>query len=224
MQKKGLIIAIDGPAGAGKSTVAKLVAQKLGYLYLDTGAMYRALTWKALEQKLDWSDQALAKLARKTDLELEATPEGTRVMVDGQDVTLAIRTPEVTNRVSHLAKVAPVREVMVAHQRQIGEQGAVVIEGRDIGSTVFPQAEVKIFLTASPLERARRRMKDFEAQGVGCSLEELAQDIQKRDHLDSTRAVSPLKPAEDAIPLDSDGLSAQEIADRIVSISRDRGA
>ncbi|MGE5707690.1 MAG: (d)CMP kinase [Bacteroidota bacterium] len=223
MQKKGLIIAIDGPAGAGKSTVAKLVAQKLGYLYLDTGAMYRALTWKALQQP-DWSEQALASLAQKTALELEATPEGTRVVVDGQDVTQEIRTPEVTNRVSHLAKVAPVREVMVAHQRQIGEAGAVVIEGRDIGSTVFPQAEVKIFLTASPLERARRRMKDFEAQGVGCSLEELAQDIQKRDHLDSTRTVSPLKPAEDAIPLDSDGLSAQEIADRIVSISRGRGA
>lgn len=223
--KKGLIIAIDGPAGAGKSTVAKLVAKKLGYLYLDTGAMYRALTYKALKSNLDPNDgDALATMARKTNLKLESTPDGIRVWVDHEDVTVPIRTPEVTSQVSYLAKVPVVREIMVAQQRLIGQEGAVVIEGRDIGSTVFPNAEVKIFLVASPLERARRRLGDLKKQGVDITLEALAAEIQRRDEIDSTREVSPLHPAEDALFLDSDGYTAEEIAEQIVNISRTKGA
>ncbi|HBN08975.1 MAG TPA: (d)CMP kinase [Cyanobacteria bacterium UBA8530] len=223
--KKGLIIAIDGPAGAGKSTVAKLVAKMLGYLYLDTGAMYRALTWKAMQHQLDWqNEEQLAALAKKTELKLENSAEGTNVWVDGQDVTSFIRSPEVNRRVSALAKSPPVREVLVALQRRLGEEGAVVMEGRDIGSIVFPKAEVKVFLNASPAERARRRLKDLEAQGVKTSLEELSEEIRQRDWTDSTRSVSPLKKANDAIDLDSDGLSAEQIAEKIAAISRERGA
>ncbi|HEY9764958.1 MAG TPA: (d)CMP kinase [Chroococcales cyanobacterium] len=223
--KKGLIIAIDGPAGAGKSTVAKLVAKMLGYLYLDTGAMYRALTWKAMQHQLDWqNEEQLAELAKKTELKLENSSEGTNVWVDGQDVTSFIRSPEVNRRVSVLAKSPPVREVLVALQRRLGEEGAVVMEGRDIGSIVFPKAEVKVFLNASPKERARRRLKDLEAQGVQTSLEELSEEIRQRDWTDSTRSVSPLKKASDAINLDSDGLSAEQIAEKIAAISRERGA
>jgi cytidylate kinase len=213
-----LVIAIDGPAGAGKSTVARRVAQELGLVFLDTGAMYRALTWKALSEGLDLGDEAaLTALAKRCAIAFTPGPEGDRVAIDGRDVTEAIRTPEVTRRVSEVAKLAGVRSELVSQQQAIGRAGGVVAEGRDIGTVVFPRADLKIFLVASPAERARRRAKDLERAGHVVDVNALEHEIARRDSLDSTRTHSPLKPAEDAVLLDSDGLSADEVVAAIVT-------
>ncbi|HEY9899749.1 MAG TPA: (d)CMP kinase [Pantanalinema sp.] len=213
-----LVIAIDGPAGAGKSTVARRVAQQLGLVFLDTGAMYRALTWKALATGLDLGDEAaLTELAKRCAIAFTPGAEGDRVAIDDEDVTEAIRTPEVTRRVSEVAKVAGVRRELVALQQAIGRAGGVVAEGRDIGTVVFPWADLKIFLVASPAERARRRARDLERAGHVVDVTALELEISRRDSLDSTREHSPLKPAEDAILLDSDGLSADEVVAAIVA-------
>jgi len=213
------VIALDGPAGAGKSTVARRVAQALGLLFLDTGAMYRALTWKALEQGLDLTDEdALTRLAEQSQIELVADPAGDRTRIDGQDVTTEIRTPRVTSRVSEVAKVPGVRQVLVRLQQELGRDGGVVAEGRDIGTVVFPKADVKVFLVASPAERARRRAKDLEAAGHPVDLQALEADIARRDEIDSTRAVAPLKPAEDAVLIDSDRLTIDEVVAAILAL------
>lgn len=220
-----LIVAIDGPAGAGKSTVARAVARRLDLLFLDTGAMYRAITWKALSQGLALDDaDAMTRLARESQIALIPGEDGDRVRIDGQDVTDAIRMPEVTRNVSQVAAHAGVREVLVDRQRELGKGGGVVAEGRDIGTVVFPQAPVKIFLVASPMERARRRAKDLEAKGHAVDLDELAAEIARRDAYDSNRAVSPLKAAEDAVRVDTDQLSAEQVVDRILAIARQREA
>ena len=218
-----LIVAIDGPAGAGKSTVARMVARRLGPLFLDTGAMYRAVTWKALKEGLPLDDEAaMTRLARETTIEFVPGENGDRVLVDGQDVTDAIRTPEVTRHVSEVSAHAGVREVLVERQRELGKEGGVVAEGRDIGTVVFPQAPVKIFLVASPMERARRRAKDLEAKGHTVDLDELAAEIARRDAYDSNRAVSPLKPAPDAVHVDTDNLSVEQVVETILDIARQR--
>ncbi len=220
-----LIVAIDGPAGAGKSTVARAVARRLDLLFLDTGAMYRAITWKALSEGLALDDaDAMTRLARESQIALIPGEDGDRVRIDGQDVTDAIRMPEVTRHVSQVAAHAGVREVLVDRQRELGKGGGVVAEGRDIGTVVFPQAPVKIFLVASPMERARRRAKDLEAKGHAVDLDELAAEIARRDAYDSNRAVSPLKAAEDAVRVDTDQLSAEQVVDRILEIARQREA
>lgn len=220
-----LIVAIDGPAGAGKSTVARMVARRLGLLFLDTGAMYRAVTWKALKEGLPLDDaSAMTRLTRDTAITLVPGETGDRVLVDGQDVTDAIRTPEVTRNVSQVSAHPGVREVLVERQRELGQGGGVVAEGRDIGTVVFPQAPVKIFLVASPMERARRRAKDLEAKGHTVDLDELAAEIARRDAYDSNRAVSPLKPAEDAVHVDTDNLSVEQVVDTILDIAREREA
>lgn len=218
-----LVIAIDGPAGAGKSTVARRVARELGLLFLDTGAMYRALTWKALELGMDLADEErLGRLALDSRIDLVAEPAGDRVLIDGTDVTEAIRHPHVTGRVSEVARVPAVRSVLVERQQALGKSGGVVAEGRDIGTVVFPHASVKIFLVASPGERARRRAQDLAQAGHAVDLASLEAEIVRRDGLDSARAVAPLRPAEDAIRVESDRLGIDEVVDTILALARSK--
>jgi pantoate ligase / CMP/dCMP kinase len=216
------IIAIDGPAGAGKSTVTRLVAQKLNLLYLDTGAMYRAIAWLVMQAGIALDDEgAIAELVSQANLELipAEPPQPTRVKINSQDVTETIRTPEVTAMVSEIAALASVRQALVKEQQRYGRKGGIVAEGRDIGTVVFPDAELKIFLTASVEERARRRWQDFKERGrEEISLEQLEQDIQKRDYFDSHRKIAPLQQAVDAIAIDTDRLSIEEVTEQIISL------
>ena len=214
------IVAIDGPAGAGKSTVARLAAQQLGLLYLDTGAMYRALTWRVLQSGIAIDDEpGVAELVSQCAIELSGEPSSVQVQIDGQDVTQEIRSLEVTSKVSAIAAHPAVRQELVQQQRRYGLGGGIVIEGRDIGTNVFPDAELKIYLTASVQERARRRQQDLKNQGKGeISLDELEQSIYDRDRKDSTRSLAPLRKAADAIEIQTDGLTVQQVIDRIVQL------
>lgn len=228
------IVAIDGPAGAGKSTVARLVAQALGLLYLDTGAMYRALTWLVLQSGIAVDDEpAIAELVSRCEIELErgesnqqvshlsATVTHPKVWINQQEVTHMIRSLEVTAQVSAVAAQSTVRQELVRQQQRYGRSGGIVAEGRDIGTFVFPDAELKIFLTASVQERARRRQQDLKYQGKDCvSLDELEQAIYERDQKDSNRKLAPLKKAEDAIEIQTDHLSIAEVSDHIVTLYR----
>ncbi len=213
------VIAIDGPAGAGKSTVAKIVAEKLGYTYIDTGAMYRGVAWKTLRDDKDAPDEAILRAVHDIDVRLACTESGTRVTVDGTDVTTEIRTPEVTHIVSRVAALGPVREKMVELQRAMAADGAVVMDGRDIGTNVLPNADVKIFLTASVEERARRRYDEMVAKGYAVNFDALKDEIASRDKQDSERAISPLRQAEDAVLLDSTALTIDEVVARILELS-----
>lgn len=219
------IIAIDGPAGAGKSTVARKVAEVLGLFYLDTGAMYRALTWFILQSGVDLSDEpTVAELASQCQIEFVNTPTPA-VFVNGEDVTQAIRTPRVTARVSAIAAQGSVREALVKQQQNYGRRGGIVIDGRDIGTHVFPDAEVKVFLTASIQERARRRQLDLKNLGQSdVSLSELEASIAERDRQDSTRAISPLRKAEDAIGIETDNLTIEQVLDAIVTLYQQKAA
>ncbi|MEA5470673.1 bifunctional pantoate--beta-alanine ligase/(d)CMP kinase [Spirulina sp. 06S082] len=214
------IIAIDGPAGVGKSTAAKRIARQLGHIYLDTGAMYRALTWRVLEARVSVEDEAaIAELAARSSLKFIQTEgeDGQKVYINDQDVTEIIRSPEVTANVSAVAKHPAVRHHLVEQQRHWGEKGGLVAEGRDIGTHVFPDAEVKIFLTASVPERARRRLQDLKDRGYGLVFqEELEAQIRERDRLDSTRKMSPLRQASDAIEVQTDGLTIEQVIQKIL--------
>lgn len=208
---KGLIVTIDGPAGSGKSTIAKLVAKRLKYLYLDTGAMYRAITWKALKEKVDLKDEeALVGLAQRTDILLKKRGDNLEVYVDGQNVTEEIREPQVTNKVFYLARLAGVREKMVELQREVGKEGGVVVEGRDIGTVVFPQADYKFYLDATPGERAQRRFKELKDKGHQVELNEIEKKMKARDEEDKGREIAPLKKAQGAIVIDSTEMSIEE--------------
>lgn len=220
MVKKGpksLIIAIDGPAGSGKSTVSKLIAKRLGLIYIDTGAMYRALTLKAMRQGLDLEDgSALTELARTTKIELK-DKDSLHVFLDGVDVSVPIRTPEVTANVRYIARTPGVRQEMVKLQRAMGKKSGGVLEGRDIGTVVFPDADYKFYLDANPEERAKRRLKDLVELGRQTKVEDVKKDIVERDESDIKRAVGALKVAGDAIVIDTTSLSIDEVVDRLIN-------
>src|ERR1700683_5588864 len=218
---KKLIIAIDGPVGSGKSTLARRVAELMGYVYVDTGAMYRALALKALRGGIsfDGSDHTLLDLAQKTRIDLRAEDGTQRVLLDQEDVTTAIRTPEVSQAASKIAVNAGVRHVLVAEQRRAGQQGGVVMEGRDIGSVVFPDAGLKIFLTASPEVRAERRWREHEQKGDAIDLETTLKEIRERDQRDLERSSSPLVRARDAVVVDSTAMEPEEVARLVVMLA-----
>lgn len=216
---KRISIAIDGPAAAGKSTVAKVVAKELSYVYIDTGAMYRTLTYAALEQKVDIeNEEKLMEVLKNVNIEFQQGENIQLVFLNGQDVTEVIRTPDVTNRVSIVAKHRLVREEMVRRQQELAKKGGVVMDGRDIGTHVLPDAEVKIFMLASVEERAERRHLENINKGFDSNLEQLKEEIAQRDKLDSEREVSPLKKADDALELDTTSLSIEEVVQKIMSI------
>lgn len=224
-----LTIAIDGPAGSGKSSVAKRVAQVLGYLYLDSGAMYRALALKALRNRTALAEVAgLESLARGTHIELrpptkeqEAAGSKNRVFLDGEEVTQSIRTAEVAQAASRLATIAGVRAILVAEQQRAGAGGGVVMEGRDIGTVVFPRAELKIFLEASPEVRAERRWKEHQEKGEAMTLEQVLQEVRERDRRDRERSVSPLVRARDAVLVDNTSMDVEETARLVVMLARE---
>lgn len=216
---KKISIAIDGPASSGKSTVAKILAKKMNYIYCDTGAMYRAITYLALQNAVDFDNESkLVILIEEHPISFKPDEPTQRVYIDEQEVTEAIRQPDVTNAVSIVAKQAKVREKLVAIQREIGESGGVVMDGRDIGTAVLPDAEVKIFLVASVEERAERRYKENIDKGIMTDFETLKSEIEKRDYIDSTRLVSPLIKADDAIRIDTTGLTIEEVVEAIEAI------
>ena len=216
---KRVVVAIDGPSGAGKSTIAKRLAERLGFTYIDTGAMYRAVALWGLRQNVAMEDMhRMEQLALAAEIELAPG----RIRLNGEDVTDSIRTPEVSSGASRIAVIPGVRRAMVAKQREIGERSSVVMEGRDIGTVVFPRAQVKIFLDARPNERVRRRLQEVRARGEEISEPDLAAQIEERDRRDSTRADAPLAQAPDAVYLDSSGLGIEEVEQAILKIVRAR--
>lgn len=220
---KGLVIAIDGPSGAGKSTLTKLLAERLGYVHIDTGAMFRtiALAVKRAGIALE-DDAALERVACGIDITFERTGRGCRVFANGEDVSAAIRTPEISLLTSAVSSKKVVRDVLLKHQRELGRDGGVILEGRDIGTVVFPDAEVKFFLSASAEERGRRRFLELQARGEKVTLEETVADVVARDEQDSKRTHAPLRRAEDAVDIDSTGLSIEQVLEKMESVVRER--
>ena len=218
MKKNGLVIAIDGPSGAGKSTVARVLAQRLGYIYIDTGAMYRSIGWKTMKERLDPSDEnALADLCRRTEVTIKKDNRDPRFFVDGYDVTGEIRTPEMGMMASDVSKSPAVRVRLLILQRELGKNGGVVMDGRDIGTVVFPDADLKFFLEASAEERGKRRYLELKGKGMDVDLERITQEIKDRDHQDSGRSIAPLRQADDALLIDSSLLSIDQVIDRMLS-------
>ncbi|WP_087971549.1 (d)CMP kinase [Oceanobacillus rekensis] len=218
MEGKNIAIAIDGPAAAGKSTVAKLIAEKLSYIYIDTGAMYRALTLKALHEKMNLEDEkSMVNLLMNSEIKLKQSSIGQIVLLDDLDVTKEIRFQDVTTKVSYVAKHAAVRAEMVRRQQELAKNRGVVMDGRDIGTHVLPDAEVKIFLIASVEERAKRRFEENVKKGIASNMEVLKKEIEERDRIDSSREASPLIKANDAIEVDTTSLNIIQVAERILT-------
>ncbi|MBU9787979.1 (d)CMP kinase [Lentilactobacillus sp. IMAU92037] len=219
MHKNGLQVAIDGPASAGKSTVAKLVAKQFGYIYCDTGAMYRAITLKAIRAGISLdNDSEISKIAKTTSITFAPDQGGQKVFIDGQEITEAIRQEDVTNSVSAVAAIGDVRQELSAQQQSIAKDGGIVMDGRDIGTAVLPKAEVKIFLIASVAERAQRRYKENIQKGINTPLDELQLEIEARDYKDSHRKISPLTKAKDAVEIDTTSLSIQQVVSEIAKV------
>ncbi len=214
------VIAIDGPAGAGKSTIAKIVAERLNFIYIDTGAMYRAVTLEFLATHQPFNEELVTKIAEKINITFKSEPGCNHVYVDGEEVTADIRSIVVTNNVSKVSAVVGVREAMVSAQREIGSVGGVVMDGRDIGTVVFPQAEVKVFLTANVAERAKRRYEELKNKGQEVNLEVLTQEIVQRDKFDSERKASPLCCAKNAHYLDTSHLDINAVVDTILHLCK----
>lgn len=213
-----LIIAIDGPAGAGKSSVARKLARQLDYLFINTGAMYRAVAWKAQQSGIPLDDiERIGRLARESRIELTGPVDSTRVLIDGEDISESITSPQVSQAASVVSAIPAVRRALVARQQQMGSEGGVVMEGRDIGTMVFPDADIKIYLDASSEARSRRRFDEDTARGIAvASIERMRSEIEERDLRDKSRDDSPLLQAEDAIYIDSSGLSIEEVVVRIL--------
>ena len=218
-----MIVAIDGPSGAGKSTLAKRVAREFGFMYLDTGALYRALGLKVLRQRAEVADDArMAQLVEATDIDLTERDGHLEVFLDGEEVSALIRTPEVSQMASRVSALKAVRLKLFELQRALARRGSVVAEGRDIGTVVFPEAEVKIFLDASAKERARRRLEELRAAGRAVGIEETQRDMEERDRRDRERELAPLRKAEDALAIDSSSLDAEAVAERVIKKIRSR--
>jgi cytidylate kinase len=214
-------IAIDGPAASGKSTTARLVAERLHYLYIDTGAMYRALTLAVINNSLDINDEsAILALARESNIVLAADKGGIQTFLNGKNVSEEIRLPQVTKIISVISAYKNVRQIMVEKQRNLAKDGGIVMEGRDIGTNVLPDAEIKVFMVAGLRERALRRFKEMESRGINISIEEIEQDIRQRDELDSTRLSAPLKPAADAIQIDTSNLTIADQVSQVLNLVR----
>ncbi len=216
-------IAIDGPAGAGKSTISKFVASEMGYLYIDTGAMYRAIGYKALENNISLDEsEKIDAMAKESEIELKITDHGQNIYLDGKDVTGKIRTPEVSMAASKVSAIGGVRRTLVELQRKIAGSNNVIMDGRDIGTVVLPDAEIKIFLTASAEDRAMRRYLELKEKGTETSYQDVLEDMQKRDYQDSHRAESPLKAADDATIIDTSGQTLGESVQLIVDFIKSR--
>jgi len=213
-----MIIAIDGPAGAGKSTVARIIAKELGFLYIDTGAMYRALTLKALERKINAKDiPALIEMARSTNIDLTNNQDSSlKILLDGRDVSSPIRQPRITMLVSDIAKIKGVREIMLGLQRKFGKLRDSVLDGRDIGTVVFPDADKKFYIDAEFSVRVRRRYKELKELNQGVTLKDIEKDLRNRDNIDSTREFAPLKKADDAIYIDTTNMAIEEVVDTLL--------
>lgn len=218
---KPRVIAIDGPVAAGKTVVGKRLSKLLGYRFIDTGSMYRAITWLALKEKVPLEEEPLSQLAHSAQLQVLPGDNGDRWLVNGQDVTAQLRTPEVERKVPIVAQFPGVRQAMVAHQRKLSRNGGVVMAGRDIGTVVLPEADLKVFLLASVPERARRRYEELRSLGRKVEYQQVLQELETRDRIDSQRAVSPLRPAPDAHILETDCFSIDQVVERILSLAQE---
>jgi len=223
LEEKRLIIAIDGPTGAGKSTVGKALAKRLGYLYIDTGAMYRAVALKVKESAIEPKDEeALSRLVSSIQISFVTNGEESRIFCDGKDITHGIRSPEISRLASEISKGRVVREALVRMQRNFGKEGGVVLDGRDIGTVVFPDADVKFYLDADPEERGRRRYREFSEKGMEVDFKKTLKEVVERDQNDMSRSLSPLKRAEDAIFIDSTCRSVEEIVNEMCRIATEK--
>jgi cytidylate kinase len=217
-KKNGLVIAIDGPSGAGKSTTARLLAERLGYIYIDTGAMYRSIGWKAKREGIDPEDeQGLAELCARTEVTIKKDNKNPKIFVDGIDVSGQIRTPDMGMMASAVSKSPAVRARLLTLQRDLGESGGVVMDGRDIGTVVFPNADMKFYLDATVDERGRRRFIELKAKGMDVDCEQITREIRERDRQDSGREIAPLRQADDALLIDSSAMSIDEVLNRMIA-------